>query len=270
MVVNKQYMDNPKVGGRKIRRLFYDLEVSPNVVLSWQIGYKVRIGDESIVAERKVICIAFKFQGEKKTTVLRWSKDQDDTDLLREFSKVANEADEVVAHKGDTFDLPWFRARLAILGLDPIPPYKTIDTCAWAMKYFRFNCAKLNYLAQIFKIGSKSPTGYGLWREVVLDNSQSALDKMCAYCKNDIFLLEGVYNRLLRYCPVKPKTHAGVHSGGEKWSSPRDGSTNVIKHKTRVSATGTVTHQMQSLSDGSYFSINDSAFKAYLKAKKND
>jgi|SRR5690349_11248676 len=252
-----------KLPVRKIRRLFYDLEVSPNVVLSWGIGYKVRIGDESIVSERKVICIAYKFQGESKTTVLRWDKDQDDTQLLREFAKVAAEADELVAHKGDSFDLPWFRARCAILGLDPIPAYKTVDTCAWSLKHFRFNCAKLDYLAKLFGIGKKSPTGYQLWRDVLLKNCPIALNKMCAYCANDIFLLEGVYNRLLKYTPVKPKTHAGVFMGHEKWTCPKDGSENVHKSKTRVTASGVTQHQMRCCDCGTHYSISDRVFEDY-------
>jgi hypothetical protein len=57
------------VRGPKIRRLFWDIEVTPNLVWSWRVGFKINLSHENIVKERKVICIAFKWEGERETTV---------------------------------------------------------------------------------------------------------------------------------------------------------------------------------------------------------
>ena len=113
---------------RKIKRLFYDLETSPNVVLSWRVGYKLNIDQANIVKERAIICIGYKWEGDAKAQVLQWDANQCDKAMLVRFLAIANEADEMVAHNGDKFDLPWFRARCAYHGLQSMPSYKTVDT----------------------------------------------------------------------------------------------------------------------------------------------
>lgn len=118
----------------KIRRLFADLETSPNIVLAFSAGYNLTINHDAIIQERKVICIGYKWEGERDVTVLRWSRDQDDRQLLIDFFKVAEKADEIVAHFGNNFDIPWLRTRCLIHHLDPVPLYKTIDTKALASK----------------------------------------------------------------------------------------------------------------------------------------
>jgi hypothetical protein len=99
-----------------------------------------------------------------------------------------------------------------------------------------------------------------------MDNDEKALNYMCKYCGIDVRRLESVYKDLSAFAPVR--THAGVLGGRDKWTCPRTGSTNVEKSKTRVTANGTVQHQMRSLDDGTYFSISNTAYEQYLKAKQ--
>ncbi len=249
----------------KLRRCFYDIEVSHNLVLAFRAGYEQTINPESIILERKIICICYRFEGEKKVHALTWDDNQDDKQMLKDFMLVADSADELVAHHGDKYDAPFFRTRCLIQGLQPIPPWKTCDTCAWAKRAYLFNSNKLDYISKVLGFKGKIKTDYELWRDILLHNCPIALAKMVKYCKMDVVMLENVYHKL-KFC-TKPKSHAGVLSGGEKWSSPRTGSTNVIKSKTRVSSAGTVTHQMKDLTDGSYYAISDSAFRAYQKFK---
>jgi predicted PolB exonuclease-like 3'-5' exonuclease len=250
----------------KIKRVFWDIETSPNIVLSWRIGFKLNIGHDAIVHERKIICIGYKWEGEKKVTVIHWDKDQDDKALLKQFLLVANEADELVAHFGDRCDLPWLRTRCLLHGLDPLPAYKTVDTNTWARKNFNFNCTKLDYLSQLLGHGGKLKTGFSLWKKVLLDNDRKALAYMCKYCGVVVEKLEKVYGDLAPHS--KPKTHAGVFGGLDKWTCPRTGSVNVIKSKTNVTAAGTIQHQMKSLDGGGYFTISEKAFRDYQEAKK--
>lgn len=248
-----------------IRRLFWDIETSPNLVFTWRIGHNLSIGHDSIVAERKIICIAYKWENERDTVVLRWDSDKDDRSMLKQFLAVANEADELVAHYGDGFDMPWFRARCLIHGLEPLPLYKTVDTKAWASKYFYFNSNKLDYLGKIFGFGGKLETKYQLWLDV-MNGSKAALDYMCRYCGKDVIRLQQVWNKL-RFC-VRPKTHVGVHNGGEKWTCAHCGSSNVSVSKRRVTASGTVSYQMRCNDCGGYFTISQKSYDAYRKAKR--
>lgn len=246
---------------RKIKRLFWDIETSPNVVLAFRAGYDINIQHDAIIHERKIICIGYKWEGEKKVHVLRWSADQDDKEMLRDFLLVANEADELVGHYSDRFDLPWFRTRCLIHRLPPIPTYKTVDTKSWASKHFYFNSNKLDYISHVLGHGRKLKTEFELWKEILLHNCQKSLDYMCKYCGVDVKRLEAVYHDLAPY--AKPKSHVGVMQGKDKWTCPRDGSKNVTKEKTRVTASGTIQHQFRCKDCGGYYQISDAAFKVY-------
>lgn len=250
---------------KPIKRLFWDIETSPNLVLAFRAGYDVTINHDSIVQERKVICIGYKWEGERKVTVLRWDKNQDDRSMLKEFLVVANEADELIAHFGDRFDLPWLKTRCLLHRLGPLPLFKTIDTKAWASKYFYFNSNKLDYLSKILGHGGKLHTEFSLWKDILMDKCQKSLDYMCKYCAVDVIKLEKVYHDL-KFC-TKPKTHAGVATGLENWTCPRDGSKNVSHNKIRITANGTKTHQFQCKDCGGYYQISESAYQLYLKSR---
>ena len=248
-----------------IRRLFWDIETSMTVVYSWKVGFKLNIGPENIIHERKIICIGYKWEGESKVNVLTWDKDQDDKAMLVAFLKIANEADELVAHHGDGFDMPWFRTRCVFHGLQPLPDYKTVDTCAWAKRFFYFQSNKLAYIAPYLGCEGKISTTYGLWKDIVEKKCVIALRKMSEYCGQDVRVLEQVWAKM-RLC-VKPKTHSGVVQGRDKWTCSHCGSEDVRKSKTKVTAAGTVQHQMQCHGCGGYTSINGAAYEAYKLAK---
>src|SRR6478609_9084031 len=94
-----------------VKRLYADIETSLMKVWAFSCGFNLNINHDQIIEERKIICIAYKWEGEKDVTVLRWDRDQDDRSMLEEFVSVANDADEIVGHYGDHFDWPWIRTR---------------------------------------------------------------------------------------------------------------------------------------------------------------
>jgi len=253
------------MNNRTVKRLFWDIETSPNVVLSWRVGYKLNIDQANIIKERAIICIGYKWEGDDTAHVLQWDKHQDDKAMLVRFLAVANDADEMVAHNGDGFDMPWFRARCAYHGLQPMPDYKTVDTLQWARRKFYFNSNKLDYVARFFGIGSKIKTEFGLWKEICQNKCGKSMARMTEYCKYDVVLLEKVWARLSALVPAK--THAGVLMGRDKWTCPYSGSTNVKVSKTKVTANGTMQYQMLSAA-GRYYTINSKAHGQYLEAKK--
>lgn len=241
----------------KIKRLFFDCETSPNVVFSWRVGYNISIDYENIVNERALVCVGWKWEGEKEVHCLQWDSKHNDKAMLKEFIPILESADEVVAHYGDKFDLPWIRARAAYHKL-PVSPYiTTVDTKAQSKKLFYFNSNRLDYLAQFLGVGEKIDTDFELWKEVVAGNPV-ALRKMVRYCKHDVALLEKVYQKLEGY--NKPKTHAAVLFGGLKRDCPRCGCGKTQKRGRRVSAAGT-TYQILSCNDcGKFFSVSLTAY----------
>jgi transposase-like protein len=250
-----------------LKRLFFDIEVSPNVVTCWRVGYKLNISPENIIKERSVISIAWKWQGESEVHALTWDKNQGDKKMLQNFLPILNEADEIVYHNGDRFDLPWLLTRFIFHKIPAFPSYKGVDTLKMAKKFY-FNSNKLDYVARFLGLGGKMETTYGLWDRVFLKKDPEALKEMVSYNKKDVILLEQVYDRLSVYCAQK--THAGVLSGGDKWQCPHCGSTNVKKSKTKVTAAGTVQHQMVCKDCGKYYTISDSSFRKYLEFKEDE
>ena len=251
-----------------IRRLFWDIETSPNVVLSWRCGPKQTIQPNQIVQERAIICICYKWEDDRRIHSVEWDNG-DDSKMLATFSKVVDEADELVAHNGDRFDLKWYNARCLIHGLDPIPSVKTVDTLKIARKHFYFNSNRLDYIAQLlFGNGNgKTKTDFDMWKKITLFNDAKALKKMVKYCKNDVAILESVWSKLRDY--EAPATHAAVAmsgDSGDRWMCAHCGSSNVRKSKTRVTARGTVQHQMKCGDCGRYYSIANGMFKRYLES----
>lgn len=251
-----------------IRRLFFDIETSPNVVLSWRVGYRINIDYDNIVKERAIICAAWKWAGQSKVYALGWDENQGDKAILEAFLEAAHQADELVAHNGDKFDLPWIKTRCLHHGLQTFPKYKTIDTLAWAKRNFYFNSNRLNYLGKYLGIGGKLETRFDLWKDVVLSNDRARLGQMVRYNKRDVVLLEQVYDRLSAH--VHPKTHVGVLNNREKWTCAYCGSEDVRVNKTkRVTMRGTVSKQMHCGNCGRYYTISSQSYDDYLASKQH-
>ncbi len=246
-----------------MKRLFYDIETAPNIGLFWEAGYDQDISYKSIVQERAIITIAWKWGGKGKVHHLAWKEKYNDKSILQQFMPIANDADELVAHFGDKFDMPWVRTRALYHRIGALPLYKTVDTCSWARKHFKFNSNKLDYLASFLGIGHKIKTDYDLWKDIVIHDSKPALKRMIRYNKMDVVLLEKVWERLQAVVPHH--SHAGVLMGGEKWTCPRDGSENVHISKTRVTASGAKQYQMHCNECGSYYKMGETARKEYMK-----
>mgnify|MGYP000154892324 CR=1 FL=1 len=205
----------------KRKRLYFDIETSANIGFFWQSGFKLNIGPQNIIKERAIICICYKWEDEKETHSLNWDSKQCDKKMLQAFVKVANEANELVGHNGDKFDLSWVRTRCLFHAIDMFPTYTTIDTLKVARSKFKFNSNKLNYIAQFLGIGLKIKTDFDLWKDIALKNDKVAMAKMIKYCKMDVVLLEKVHKKLSSH--IAPKTHYGVIFGMDRGSCPECG-----------------------------------------------
>ena len=220
----------------KRRRLFFDIETSPNIGLFWEAGYKKNITTDNIIRERAIICICYKWEDEKEVYALQWDSKQNDKRMLQQFIEVANTANELVGHNGDKFDLAWIRTRCLFHGIDMFPTYQTIDTLKVARSKFRFQSNRLNYIAEFLGLGGKIKTEFNLWKDILLNKDKVAMEKMIKYCKKDVSLLEEVYKLLGNH--IAPKTHYGVVFGYDRGTCPECGSDDLIKNNRVVTVTG--------------------------------
>lgn len=249
-----------------LKRLFLDLETSPLTVYTWRIGYKIQLSHENIIRERSIICAGYKWEHEKAAKSIEWDMSMNDRPILEELLPIVNEADEIVMHNGDRFDLPWIKTRCIFHGLPMYPDYKTIDTLAWAKRNFLFNSNRLDYISKFLGAEGKLKTEYALWKRIYGQNDRNALAYMAKYCRRDVIELEKVYQKLAAY--VNPKSHVGVMAKHDNWTCPHCGSEKVHANGTRVTAAGTVRHRMICDKCKRYSSIDDAAFARYEKAKE--
>jgi hypothetical protein len=238
-----------------IRRLYVDIETSPMIAYTWRIGRKIDLSHDNILREPSIICICWKWEG-KKVEGLTWDKDQSDKAMLAKFIKVLMQADEVIGHNGDRFDLPWIRTRCFYHGIRIPHQLPSVDTLKQARKGFNFPSNRLDYLGKYMGVGRKKETGgFGLWKGV-MDKDAASLALMVDYCKQDVELLERVHQKLYAY--TKPTTHIGVASGGYKHWCPSCGSSDVIRNGNKhVTNFGVTKVQMKCKGCGTTYRMNE-------------
>lgn len=246
------------MGGKQFKRLFFDIETSPNLVFSWNVGHEVRIDYDNIISERAIICICYKFEGSDKVYHLTWDKGNDKK-MLQKFAEIINTADEVIGHNSDKFDIKWVRTRCIYHGIPMTHDIKSIDTLKAARGKFRFNSNRLDYLGKYLGLGEKMETGgFSLWKDIVLKNSKKAMNTMVAYCKQDVLLLEKIFQKINPYIPVK--TNAAVMFERKPLTCPECLGEHTVINKHKISAAGMRTVVMQCRDCGKYFSVSQAKF----------
>ena len=220
----------------KRRRLFFDIETSPNIGLFWSAGYKLNIDYSNIIKERAIICICYKWEDEKEVHSLQWDSKQNDKVMLEKFIGIANQSNELCGHNGEKFDLAWIRTRCLFHRIPMFPNYTTIDTLKIARSKFRFNSNRLNYIADFLGFGQKIKTEYSLWKDILLKKNKDAMEAMVKYCKKDVLLLEKVFKALSPHTIAK--THYGVIFGQERGSCPECGSNELMRSRMSTSVSG--------------------------------
>lgn len=248
------------------KRLFFDIETSPLVVYSWNVGRKINISHENIIEERAIICISYKWEGEEEVHTLTWNSNKSDKQMLKEFVKILNQADEVVGHNGDSFDLPWVRGRCLYHNISIPFSIPSIDTLKLARRLFRLPSNKLDYLATFLFNDKKLNTGgFSLWVDICgrdKEKAATALKLMTEYCEKDVILLEKVFQRINPYAPNK--VNYAVQAGLTAACCPECGSSKTHCSKTRTSAAGIKRKQLQCNDCGKYFTISETKYQSIL------
>lgn len=248
---------------RPIKRLFFDIETSPMIVYSWRTGWKINIHTDNIIQDWKIICISYKWQHEDKVKNLTWDKNQCDKKMLSDFIKIANKADEIIAHNGDRFDIKKVRTRCIYHRIPMFPKYRTLDTLKKAKSGFNFNSNRLDYIAKFLGVGAKlEHEGFDMWVKC-LEGDKKALKDMVKYCDMDIIVLEDVYLTLQSY--IKPNTHAGIINGNDKYSCPTCGnSEDLTLLKNDVTERGTISRVMECNCCGHNYNISNASYKNFI------
>lgn len=186
--------------------LFFDIETTPNLGYWWHGLWEQDI--IKIKKEGSVLCFAYKWADSKQTHFVGLNR-KNRKQLAKELWKIFDEADIIVAHNGDRFDIKKSNVFFLKHGLTPPSPYKTVDTRKEAKKHFMFNSNKLTDLGKFLELGEKEQTGgFSLW-EGCMSGDRKAWHTMEVYNRQDVVLLEKVYKKLLPWMKSHPDTLLG-------------------------------------------------------------
>jgi DNA polymerase elongation subunit (family B) len=212
------------VGGVKVtttpaKIVFIDIETAPS--LGWVWGK----WEQNVIDFKRdwyILSFAYKVAGEKKIVTrglidyAGYRKDIDksgnDEALVQDLWKVFDEADILIGHNGDSFDIRKANSRFLVHKLPPPTLYKTVDTLKIARRSFKFDSNKLDDLGRYLGVGRKLPnTGFNLWKGCMQGDAKS-WKQMKEYNKHDVELLEKVYYLLRAWAPTHPNVNKGENA----------------------------------------------------------
>lgn len=222
------------------RKLYLDIETAPSKGYFFDLYKEGNIVE--IIEEWYMLSVGYQWEGEKTKCLALpdfkgYKPGSGDYKLVKALWDLLNEADIVVAHNGDAFDIPKSYARFAFHKLSPPKPFKTIDTLKIARKHFEFTSNRLDALAKYFGYGGKEVhTGKHMWLGC-MNGNMNDWKNMKKYNIRDVDLLKKVEQHLLPYATNIPNISIlmNVENG-----CPACGSENLRKEGTDITQTGRV------------------------------
>lgn len=223
---------------RKPKILLLDIETAPIIAHTWGV-YDVTVGHKQVVKDWHLLSYAAKWLDSPKI----YYSDQrdmidvsDDRGLLDELWHLIDEADILVGHNLQKFDIKKIKARFLFHKLLPPSPYRIIDTLLIARRQFACTRNTLEYLADYLKLAHKKSKhgefdGHSLWVECMKGNLK-AFKAMAKYNKLDVIVLEEVYLELIKW---DKSINFGVYTEENVCSC---GSTQFKKHGIMVTNSG--------------------------------
>jgi DNA polymerase elongation subunit (family B) len=183
----------------KPKILLFDIESGPLTIYSWGT---YETDSLKVIKDWELLCFSYKWLGGKTRVIsqnmLRRGgfRGKIELGVVKKLWEVLDEAEIVVGHNLDKFDIKKSNAKFIEYGLTPPSPYKTIDTLKIARRHFKFTSNKLDSLGEYLGVGRKVSTGgFELW-DKCLQGDQKSWKLMERYNKNDTDLLEKVYLKL--------------------------------------------------------------------------
>lgn len=193
-----------------MRTLILDTETAPNLVHVWGL-WNQNVGLPQIMASGYVLCWSAKWYGEDEVMFDSVHKSKPKV-MLAKIHKLLDNADQVIHYNGSKFDIPTLNKEFLLYGFKPPSPYKQTDLLKTARSQFKFPSNKLDYVAKA--LGCKGKTkhiGHELWVRC-MNNDPEAWRMMEEYNKNDVVILEAVYEKLKPWIK-NPENHS-LHADG--------------------------------------------------------
>jgi DNA polymerase elongation subunit (family B) len=221
-----------KVEKQPAKVLLFDIETSPILAWMWSLRQKY-ISPENIKQDWFVICWSAKWLFEDEiinaSVSPQEARNQNDKRIVEELWNLLDEADIIISHNGDKFDIKKMNGRFIKYNLNLPSPYKSIDTYKAARRRLSLSSLKLDFIADYLDIAGKQDTDFQLWLDCVQGNPDQ-LDKMQRYCDQDVKVLEDVYLELRPFITSHP--NLGLSIKTEAKACPACGSEDLTKTGT--------------------------------------
>jgi hypothetical protein len=196
------------------RILLYDLETMQNIVASFQLWSRggLSIPHQNVIQEKYIVTASWKWLGERKVHAVATTdfpelydkNPHSDLMVVKKLYDVMMQADIIVAHNGDQYDVKYLNGRILLNGLPPLPPIRTVDTKKVASRMFLLNSNRLDALGKMLGLGRKLHTDGQWWLDILLgpdEKRRKAIKQMIRYNKQDVLLLEEIFNKLRPFMP---------------------------------------------------------------------
>lgn len=218
-----------------MRKLFLDIETSPNVVYTWGL-FDQNIGINQIIDTTRILCVAWKFDGDKTTSFSAEWLPGGRKKMIRDIWFALDEADAIVHYNGASFDEPHLSREFLELDYKPPSRPQTIDLMKAIKSRFRFTSNKLAHISEKLQLREgKIKTDFDLWARV-LDKEPAAQAEMEEYNREDVELLVELYDKILPWIDRHP--NVALYEGDEELRCTRCGGTSLRKAGFRYTTAG--------------------------------
>jgi len=226
----------------KVRIITFDIETSPCIITKFQFDKNPFIDPASIQKDWFMISACWKELGNEKVNSVAITEVGNDYNVVKTLRDALANADIIVGHCIDRFDLRNLNTRLLYHNLPPLPKIPTIDTKKQAKSIGGFTSNKLDYLGKFLLGHGKIKTDYDLWLRV-LKGEKKAIKEMVEYNKVDVIRNEELYLRLRPFMRNHP--HIGVMENGVKADCPKCGAAEVQNRGFTFTASGNKNQKRQ-------------------------
>lgn len=185
-----------------MRILEIDIETSPNLAHVWSL-WNQNVGLPQLIESTEMLCFAAKWY--RQRPVMFSSVHCDGKDSMVAFAHaLLDEADVVIHYNGKRFDVPHLNREFVEAGMTPPSPFQQIDLFQVVKRRFRFPSNKLDYVSRTLGLkGKVRHEGHELWVKCMAGDAK-AWRTMQRYNKQDVMLLEELYDVLLPWIPGHP------------------------------------------------------------------
>ena len=186
--------------------LLMDAEITPICALVWGL-WEQDIYPDAILQDWHLLSWSAKwlFSDKIMSDVLTSAEAtiHSDKRIVQSMWNLLNDADIVIAHNGNSFDVKKLNTRFLFHKIPPPRAYQSIDTLIVAKYTFKFSSNKLVYINKFLGLPQKMDTEFELWKKCY-EGDKKSLKLMEEYNRNDVSILEDLYLRLRPYIKGHP------------------------------------------------------------------